>query len=100
MKDYLNGGSVGKQITGLRVIDAETGEALSARASLLRNLPLVIPGVPLAVAFKLLDGYRLGDRYANSKVIPVSRSRRAPFLPGSSAASDISYPYSSRLGEV
>ncbi|MEZ6104359.1 MAG: RDD family protein [Pirellulaceae bacterium] len=69
VKDGFSGYSPGKLICGVRVIDRESGRPLGFVASLMRNVPLIIPIVPLIIAFQLNKGYRWGDRWARSKVI-------------------------------
>ena len=54
---------------GVRVIDARSGIPTGLKGSVLRNLPLVIPVVPLIVAVTMMKGKRLGDGWARTKVI-------------------------------
>lgn len=68
-KDGMNGYSPGKFICGLRAVDRATFAPIGITSSFKRNLPLIIPFMPLLVAFDLRKGHRLGDRWAQSKVI-------------------------------
>jgi uncharacterized RDD family membrane protein YckC len=68
-KDCFSGQSLGKATCGVKVIDETTGEPGGIGASLKRNLPLVIPFMPLIVAFQLCKGHRTGDGWSNTKVI-------------------------------
>ena len=80
-KDCFRGQSLGKAIMGVRVIDKTTGKPIDVKASFRRNLPLLIPLMPLAVAFLLYKGYRKGDGWANSKVIWKKYALHPIFLP-------------------
>lgn len=70
MKDGFFGKSPGKAICGVVVVDNDTFEPIGFRRSFKRNFPLIVPVIiPLFVAFTLAKGKRLGDGWANSKVI-------------------------------
>lgn len=69
LKDGFGGCSPGKAICGVRVVDNDTYEPVGFLRSFKRNLPIAIPFVPLIVAFTLAKGQRLGDKWANTKVI-------------------------------
>jgi uncharacterized RDD family membrane protein YckC len=68
-KDGFKGASPGKWLCGVQVLDTQTREPAGFGASFKRNLPLFIPFVPLIVAFQLLKGNRLGDKWANTFVV-------------------------------
>ncbi|MCZ6836833.1 MAG: RDD family protein [Planctomycetota bacterium] len=68
-KDGFAGHSLGKLICGVRVLHRETFEPIGFVPSLKRNLPLLVPFMPLIIAFLLQKGYRLGDGWAKTKVI-------------------------------
>ncbi|HVT79323.1 MAG TPA: RDD family protein [Phycisphaerae bacterium] len=68
-KDGFRGYSLGKVICGVQVIDRTTRIPIGFGASFKRNLPLLIPFVPLIVAFQLARGQRLGDGWSNGMVI-------------------------------
>jgi hypothetical protein len=88
----FNGKSIGKQLTGLKVISVASGKACSVRESMLRNLvlcigvalwriPLIGWGITLlivGVEFVLLlgskEGMRLGDEIARTTVIEEIKS--------------------------
>lgn len=68
LRDGYRGRSVGKQILGLRLLTPH-GEGCSYARSVLRNLPLVIPGWNfLEVLLVLLGKPRTGDRLARTTV--------------------------------
>ena len=66
---------------GVQVLDEDSGEAGSWLHSLKRNLPTLIPIVPLVIAVQLSKGPRLGDGWANTKVI-WKRYRDHPVFTG------------------
>ncbi len=71
-KDSFHGVSLGKRITGCRVVDFRTGEPIGADKSILRNLLFLIPFlalVELLVASFRSDRRRLGDLLANTIVV-------------------------------
>lgn len=80
MKDGFNGKSIGKAIFGLKVVNLKTNEPISFKSSFKRNLPILIPFVPLIVAFQLRKGTRMGDRWASSKVIWEKYKNTEPFM--------------------
>lgn len=64
------GGSLGKRLTGLTVVDA-TGQPASTGSLIFRNLPIVLPFVVIAEYFVMKgasDGKRWGDRWAGTRV--------------------------------
>jgi len=69
LKDGFGGYSPGKALLRLRVINEITGKSIGFRRSFQRNLPLIIPFMPLVVAIQLHKGHRTGDKWAASKVI-------------------------------
>ena len=68
-KDGFVGYSLGKLICGVRVVHIETLQPQGFLSSFKRNLILIIPFMPLVIAFLLNKGHRLGDGWAKSKVI-------------------------------
>jgi len=69
LKDGFLGYSFGKWVCGLRVMNEATGKPAGFVASFKRNLPLLIPIVPLVVMSRLMKGYRVGDGWAKTKVV-------------------------------
>jgi uncharacterized RDD family membrane protein YckC len=69
MKDGFWGYSPGKAITRVQVVDRRTLKPTGFLASLKRNLILLVPFMPLIIAFWLQRGYRLGDGWARTKVV-------------------------------
>lgn len=80
-KDCFSGQSVGKAMCGVKVIDETTGESGGIGASFKRNLPLVVPFMPLVVAFQLCKGHRIGDGWSNTKVIWKKYATNPIFAP-------------------
>lgn len=68
-KDSFAGQSPGKALLGVRVLDTRTGQTAGVLASLKRNLPLLVPFMPLIIGGRLCSGYRIGDHWAHTKVI-------------------------------
>jgi uncharacterized RDD family membrane protein YckC len=79
-KDGFSGSSPGKVIVGVRVVDKTTGEPIGFGASFKRNLPLMIPFMPLIVFFQLYKGNRIGDGWSNTRVIWKKYRDKAPFM--------------------
>lgn len=68
LRDGFRGRSVGKHLLGLRLITPR-GEGCGYGRSLIRNLPLVIPGWNLIEVIMVLAGRRrTGDRLARTSV--------------------------------
>ena len=70
LRDGYHGRSPGKRLMGLRV-DTPRGTACSWGRSIVRNLPLVIPGwnlIELALVLFSRDSRRTGDRIAGTQV--------------------------------
>jgi hypothetical protein len=78
-KDGFNGHSLGKAMLGLQVVDVDSGQGAGFGASFKRNLPLLIPVVPLIVAIQLNRGPRWGDGWANTRVVWKKYRGRGPF---------------------
>ena len=68
-KDAFGGRSPGKALLGVKVLDVRTGQPASIGSSFRRNLPLLIPFMPLIVGGRLCSGFRPGDKWAHTKVI-------------------------------
>jgi uncharacterized RDD family membrane protein YckC len=64
---------------GLQVVDVDSGQGAGFGASFKRNLPLLIPVVPLIVAIQLNGGPRWGDGWANTRVVWKKYRGRGPF---------------------
>jgi uncharacterized RDD family membrane protein YckC len=80
LKDGFNGQSPGKRLTDVQVLDDATGRPISFGASFKRNALLLIGATPviggvasliviIIIAVQLSKGYRLGDRFAKTRVI-------------------------------
>jgi uncharacterized RDD family membrane protein YckC len=87
VKDGLFGGrSPGKAITGVKVIDAETGEAIGVNSSIRRNFLLLIPFMPVVVVFQMMGGPRIGDGLAGTRVIWKRYANNQVFLPANAVS--------------
>ena len=74
-KDCVGGRSLGKYLTGCRVVDSKTGKPALVGQTILRNLPFLIPLfsiVELATASIRPDSRRLGDLLAGTIVVTGS----------------------------
>lgn len=69
LKDGFTGQSPGKAICDVQVVDERTGDPAGFVASFKRNLVLLVPFVPLIVAFLLCKGSRWGDGWAKTRVV-------------------------------
>jgi uncharacterized RDD family membrane protein YckC len=72
LKDMIGGQSVGKRISGCRVVDRETGLPIGFSQSLARNLIFLIPPLAfleLAAASFRSDRRRFGDLVAGTVVV-------------------------------
>lgn len=85
MKDGFSGCSPGKFVVGVKAINENTGKPIGFGSSFKRNLPLLIPFMPIAVAYQLCKGHRTGDKWSDSKVIWKKYANNPVFLPKSSA---------------
>jgi uncharacterized RDD family membrane protein YckC len=82
-KDSFFGHSPGKALMGVKAVDKTSGVPIGIGASFKRNLPLMIPFMPLIVAIRLCKGNRTGDGWSNSKVIWKKYELSPVFLPES-----------------
>lgn len=69
LRDAVGGVSPGKLLTGLQTVDRDTAAPIGITASMKRNLPLLVPLLPLVAAVQLMKGPRIGDKWSRSKVI-------------------------------
>jgi len=90
MKDGFKGKSLGKATCGVMVLDNDTYQPIGFLASLKRNLVLIVPVLPLVIAFLLQKGYRVGDTWANSKVV-WAKYRAHPVFTGQLACTNCHY---------
>jgi uncharacterized RDD family membrane protein YckC len=81
-KDGFAGHSPGKALMGIQVVNEESGNPTGFGVSFKRNVLLIVPFMILIVAFQLRAGYRVGDRWARSKVIWKKYRDKAPFVVG------------------
>lgn len=68
-KDGFGGQSPGKALLGLQVIHEESGKPIGMAGSFKRNLPILIPLLPIFLGLDLCKGHRVGDAWSHSKVI-------------------------------
>ena len=79
-KDSISGKSIGKALTGLRVIDAKEEKPVGFGVSIKRNFLFIIPIFPLVeliVANCRKDKRRLGDLIAGTSVVKTNKSQLA-----------------------
>jgi uncharacterized RDD family membrane protein YckC len=76
LRDAMGGRSLGKFLFGLMVVDLETGRPCGSRASISRNVLLLLPGANIVASFleastiiRDPQGQRLGDRFALTQVV-------------------------------
>ena len=79
LKDSINGQSVGKLLFGLTVVRLDGGTPIGPTRSLVRNVLFIVPGFNLAaLSWEMIlsmrdpQGFRLGDRLANTQVVEGS----------------------------
>jgi uncharacterized RDD family membrane protein YckC len=87
-KDSVRGISLGKLVTGLQVVDSRTGEPIGPLQSLKRNLILAIPFMPIALAFQMRGGPRVGEGWAHTRVIQRAKRDQPAFAGTRVAAED------------
>src|SRR4051812_18727141 len=80
MKDGFRGRSLGRLATDTIVLDEHTGQPIGFVQSFKRNLVLMVGQIPIVggfaslvviivIAVQVAKGYRIGDRFAQTKVI-------------------------------
>jgi uncharacterized RDD family membrane protein YckC len=80
MKDGFDGGSPGKKLAGIQVIDDRTGQPIGFGQSFKRNSILLFGLIPIVggfvslviiivIAMQVAKGYRVGDRFAQTRAI-------------------------------
>lgn len=80
-REVFSGYSPGKAVFGVRVLSEDTWEPVGFGRAVLRTLPILIPFVPLVIAFTMMRGKRIGDGWARTRVI-WNRYRNHPiFVP-------------------
>ena len=79
LKDGLRGSSPGKALLGVQVVNDRTGTPGGWGAAFRRNLILMVPFVPLIIAFTLGPGKRWGDTWGRTRVIWKKYRDRTPF---------------------
>lgn len=72
-KDGFRFGSPGKYLLGLTVLDDTTYQPIGFLKSFKRNLILMVPLIPLVIAFTMGKGPRLGDRWAKTRVVRIKQ---------------------------
>ncbi|MAX23286.1 MAG: hypothetical protein CMJ19_02185 [Phycisphaeraceae bacterium] len=69
VRDMHRGMFLGKYLLGLEVIDNSTCKPINIVQSFKRNLWMFVPCFSFVLFWKIRSGYRLGDRWANTKVV-------------------------------
>lgn len=102
LKDGFNGKSIGKRVLGLQVVDQNSGAPIGLWKSFLRNIVFYIPILPLIALLTLSKGKRIGDDWANSRVVWDKHLGKGPFWNlGATMQETGSAPvYSAKLGKV
>jgi uncharacterized RDD family membrane protein YckC len=72
IRDILGSRSIGKRICKLKIVNNDTNKNASVFTRFLRNLTWLFGPVDIFVL--LLMGYRIGDKLANTKVVPISKN--------------------------
>jgi uncharacterized RDD family membrane protein YckC len=75
LRDAKRGQSYGKRLMKIQVIDQYTHRPIGIVQSVKRNLCLFLPTVPSMINMQLHVGLRMGDRWANTKVIDQKKIR-------------------------
>ncbi|MDP4265127.1 MAG: RDD family protein [Bacteroidota bacterium] len=76
-KDCINGRSIGKRALKLQVVDNLTGQVATPLKCFIRNIFCILWPVE-AVITLTNPGRRIGDRVANTKVVPFDPSLKQP----------------------
>ena len=90
MKDGFGGQSPGRRLTGVQVLDDRTNQPIGFGQSFKRNAILLVSNIPVVgglaglivivmIAVQLNKGYRIGDRYAQTRVIWKKYARSIVF---------------------
>lgn len=77
IRDSFNGAGPGKRMVGIKVVKADTGEALTfanIKEGLIRNVLLYVPFILLIggiveIGMLGFKGFRFGDKWANTRVV-------------------------------
>ena len=80
-KDCFSGQSLGKAICGVRVIDETSGKPAGIGASIKRNVLLFVTPLLFLAGFQLSRGHRIGDEWANAKVVWQKYASHPIFAP-------------------
>lgn len=80
LKDGFSGYSIGKTICGVRAYHEPSGQPSGFLASFKRNFIMIVPVIILFLIVDIKKGYRVGDKWANTKVIWEKHKDKAPFL--------------------
>jgi uncharacterized RDD family membrane protein YckC len=74
-KDLLwEGAGPGKKMAGLKVVNVETGEKITATQAFIRNVLLIVPfiliiGYIIEIVMIIVKGERFGDQWAKTRVV-------------------------------
>lgn len=85
-KDGWQGKSPGRRLVGLTVVRSDLHDTAGVADSLKRNLVTLIPFAWVVIGFQLRKGFRVGDRWAKTKVIWDQYRLESPFALNSSTA--------------
>jgi uncharacterized RDD family membrane protein YckC len=98
LKDGFNGGSIGKKLADIQVLDERTGQPIGFGQSFKRNSVLLFGLIPYAgallslaiiitIAIQVAKGYRIGDRFAQTRAI-WKRYAQLPIFGGDALVCD------------
>ena len=79
IKDGFSGYSPGKAIFGIQTYHEPSGQPAGFIASIKRNVIMIVPIIILFLIIDIKKGYRLGDKWANTKVIWKKYQDKDPF---------------------
>ena len=72
-RDVPSGGSIGKKVMKLKVVDIETQAPVSTGRRILRNITWLLSWIEI-FAF-IITKKRIGDRIAKTTVVPISKQQ-------------------------
>jgi len=79
LKDGFSGYSPGKAIFGIQTFHEPSRKPAGFLASFKRNVIMIIPVIILFLVIDIKKGYRVGDSWAETKVIWKKHKDKAPF---------------------
>jgi hypothetical protein len=100
-KDACKGRSPGKWLFHLLVIDEDSGAIAPPSQSIKRNLVLLAPLVGEIIgALSLRGGWRVGDRFAKTRVVPYRKRYAIPFGVRHDVCCDCGYALTGNVSNI